>query len=134
METKPERELIYSITKKDLVVQTYKGSGPGGQNRNKNDTAVRIRHPDSGAVGECQEFKSQRQNKKAALERLVKHPKFRVWHSAKIFEHRHKKSLEQMVDEMMHPKNIKVEIHDEQRRWVVVPDEYFDTEDSCAEL
>ena len=113
-----KREVIYTLTKKDFEVQHYRGSGPGGQNRNKNSTAVRIQHPESGAVGECSEHKSQRQNKKAALERLTKHYKFKIWHQQKVREYDNKKTIEQEVEEMMKPENIKTDIKDENGKWV----------------
>ena len=51
------RELIMSLSKDkgDFVVTPFKGSGKGGQKRNKTMSACRITHPASGAVSECQE-------------------------------------------------------------------------------
>ncbi len=46
------RELMFSITKDDLDVQTFRAGGKGGQNQNKRETGVRIVHRPSGAVGE----------------------------------------------------------------------------------
>lgn len=60
-------------------MQTKRGSGKGGQNRNKRDTAVRIVHRASGAVGESQEERSQLQNKRLAFRRMVAHQKFQTW-------------------------------------------------------
>jgi len=70
------KEKILSVTLKDCDVQTKRGSGKGGQNRNKRDTACRIVHRASGAVGESQEERSQLQNKRAAFLRMVKTPAF----------------------------------------------------------
>lgn len=72
------RERILSVTLADCDVQTKRGSGKGGQNRNKRDTAVRIVHRASGAVGESQEQRSQLQNKRAAFRRMAESPKFKV--------------------------------------------------------
>jgi len=72
------REKILSVTLKDCDVQTKRGSGKGGQNRNKRDTAVRIVHRASGAVGESQEERSQLQNKRAAFRRMAESDKFKV--------------------------------------------------------
>jgi len=58
------------IHPRDLKYETYRGSGPGGQNVNKNDTAVRITHLPTG-VQACSEIKSQSQNKKLALGALT---------------------------------------------------------------
>ena len=54
----------------DCVVQTYRSSGPGGQNVNRRETAVRIRHLPTGIVVTCQRERSQLRNKRIALEEL----------------------------------------------------------------
>lgn len=72
------REKVLSVTLKDCDVQTKRGSGKGGQNRNKRDTAVRIVHRASGAVGESQEQRSQLQNKVTAFKRMAETQTFKV--------------------------------------------------------
>ena len=49
------RELLFSVTKKDLRIDTFRAGGKGGQNQNKRNTGVRVTHPDSGAVGEARD-------------------------------------------------------------------------------
>lgn len=56
--------------KKSLEVTRLKGSGPGGQNRNKRETGVRVKHVPTGVVATATERRSQEQNLKAAFERL----------------------------------------------------------------
>ena len=73
-----EREKLFSVSIHDCDVQLKRGHGKGGQNRNTRDTAVRIVHPPSGAVGESQEERSQLQNKRTAFARLARHPKMRI--------------------------------------------------------
>jgi len=69
-----QRKLLKHIQrrKKDFIVTYFKASGAGGQHRNKVETAVRIKDKKTGLLSECSEYKSQRQNKRIAFERLVR--------------------------------------------------------------
>lgn len=53
------RQFLFSITKNDLIVETLTRGGPGGQNQNKVASFVRIKHPESGAIGESKEERTQ---------------------------------------------------------------------------
>jgi RF-1 domain len=112
------REKLFSVTIHDCVVETKRGHGKGGQNRNTRDTAVRITHPPSGAVGESQEQRSQLQNKRTAWERLIASGKFRVWLNREIWLRQGLPSPEEEVREAMAPQNLRVEIKDDRGRWV----------------
>ena len=54
----------------EFIFLTSRSSGPGGQNVNKVETAVRLRHEPSGIIVECQVTRSQLQNREKALQML----------------------------------------------------------------
>jgi len=56
----------------ECEVTTFRASGPGGQHRNRRESAVRLRHRPTGIVVVAAERRSQHQNKAVALERLAR--------------------------------------------------------------
>ena len=113
---------LFTVTKKDLVIQTFRAGGPGGQNQNKRNTGVRIIHPASGAIGESREERSQHQNKKVAFLRMAKSEKFNTW--VRIEAGRINGTqidVEKRVEQLMKPENLQIETRDSSGKWITCP-------------
>lgn len=122
------KELLFSVTLDDCDVQTKRGHGKGGQNRNKRDTAVRIVHKPSGAVGECQEQRTQYQNKRTAFKRMSETTKFKVWLNREVLIKTGEKTPEQRVAEMMESDNIRTEVKID-GRWTAIDPQNLNQEE-----
>jgi protein subunit release factor B len=58
------------VLARQVVIETFKSSGPGGQRKNKTETAIRLTHIPTGITIVATEHRSQAQNRKLAFERL----------------------------------------------------------------
>lgn len=111
------KQKIFSVTIDDCRVDTFRGSGNGGQNRNKRDTGVRITHQESGAVGHATEHRTQLQNKQAAFRRMAESKEMTAWLKLETAR-RAGWNIEEEVTKELESKNLKIEVKDEQGRWV----------------
>ena len=112
------KELLFSVTARDCRWDYYRGSGAGGQHRNKTESAVRCTHIASGAVGQAEDHREQPRNKKLAFERMAKSKKFQDWAYTEAARVTGKLAeIEERVDREMRTA-IRVERKDEKGRWV----------------
>ena len=57
---------------REVVIEVFRASGPGGQHVNKTESALRLTHPPSGVVVMAQDSPSQHRNREIAFERLAR--------------------------------------------------------------
>lgn len=113
-----DKEPLFSVTKKDLRIDTFRAGGKGGQGQNKKSSGVRITHVPSGAVGEARDQRQQLDNRKSAFHRMMETSTFQIWMKKRISEALGiEKQIEASVEKAIHPKNLLIEVKDEDGNW-----------------
>lgn len=105
------REHVLSVKAADCRWETMRGSGAGGQHRNKSDTAVRCTHVPSGAVGFAQDERSQHRNRRLAFQRMAESNQFQAWARRQAAAHAGLEAdIKAKVERQMLPHNLKIEV------------------------
>jgi len=113
----------FSVSISDCREEHYRGSGNGGQKKQKTSSGVRLTHEPSGVQVECEAQRSQHQNRVEALHKLANHPKFRAWCSMQSAARAEGfASIERKIDAAMEEKNLKIEVTAEHARGEVYCD------------
>lgn len=111
------KEKLFSVTADDCDWKPLKGSGAGGQKRNKTESGMRCTHRASGAVAECEEHREQSRNKREAFKKMSNTETFKKWLDLEIkLKSGQLAVIEQEVE--MSLRQVKCEIKDENGRWV----------------
>jgi protein subunit release factor B len=114
------REKLFSITAEDCEFKPLKGSGAGGQKRNKTESGMRCTHIKSGAVAECEEHREQSRNKREAFRKMSETPEFKKWLDLEIKRKSGELAIiEQEVEQSL--RKTKIEVKDENGRWIDEP-------------
>lgn len=79
-----DKQILFSVTAADCEWSYTKGTGAGGQKRNKTSSAVHCSHKPSKAHGYSEDSRSQHDNKKTAFERMANTKEFKEWHRMEI--------------------------------------------------
>jgi len=107
-----KRELVFSVTASDCDWSYTRGTGNGGQKKNKTNSAVHCTHRASGAHGYAEDHRSQHQNRSLAFERMAKTKKFEDWRHLEFLKRTGQEAvIQDNVERQM--RKIKVEVKDD---------------------
>lgn len=113
------KELLFSITANDCEWSYTRGTGKGGQKKNKTSSAVHCMHRPSGAHGYSEASRSQRDNKEDAFRKMAETKEFKDWMRLEIARRTGQLlEIEDAVNREM--KRVTVEVKDEEGRWTKV--------------
>lgn len=115
---------LFSISIKDCRVDTFRGSGSGGQHLQKTSSGVRVTHEPSGAVGKASDAREQHINKRTAFKRMAETKEFKNWVKIQAAKLQGKPTIEELVDKAMKPTNLKIEIKSSDGSWQVDEDPF----------
>lgn len=115
-----DKELLFSVTKKDLHIVHFRAGGKGGQGQNKVNSGSRVTHRASGAVGEARDSRDQPVNTRNAFIRMTQTEEFQTWLKLESLKAAGLLAkIEADVEASMGARYIQTEVKDEKGKWVV---------------
>jgi hypothetical protein len=90
---------MFSVTAADCRWDVFRGSGDGGQKKQKTSSGVRCVHEPSGAEGKATDNRHQNVNRRTAFERMCKTPEFQSWVRLKFDAALGNVEIEEMSDQ-----------------------------------
>lgn len=118
-----EKQILFSVTANDCEWSYTRGSGNGGQKKNKTSSAVHCMHRPSGAHGYAEDDRSQSRNKQLAFERMANSKEFKAWHQMETLRRTGQAAqIDAEVEQSL--KKVKLEVRKD-GKWVEVTEEEF---------
>ena len=112
------KKKLFSVTLKDCRVDYFTVGGHGGGGKDTSNSGARVTHIASGAVGRAVDTRSAQKNRRLAFERMAATKTFKAWVKITASRLITGKSIEDIVDDQMEEKNLKIEVKDEKNRWI----------------
>lgn len=110
------RELVFSVTAKDCEWAYTRGTGNGGQKKNKTNSAVHCIHRPSGAHGYAEDTRVQAKNRSLAFARMAACKAFKDWSHREFLRRTGQQAMmEDNVNREM--KKIRVDVKDDEGLW-----------------
>lgn len=110
------RPILFSVTAADCDWAYTRGTGAGGQKKNKTSSAVHCTHRASGAHGYAEETRSQAKNRELAFVKMAQTKVFRDWHAAEVMRRNGQMAIIDANVEM-EIRRVKVERKNEEGLW-----------------
>lgn len=125
------RRLLFSVTANDCDWSYTRGTGNGGQKKNKTSSAVHCKHRASGAYGYSEESRSQLDNRRDAFRKMSDTDKFQQWVKFEFMKRSGQLAeIERSVEQEL--QNVKLEIKIDGRWTEVKPHQLVDNPEDFA--
>lgn len=119
--TLDRRKVLFSVTAADCDWSYTRGTGAGGQKKNKTSSAVHCTHRASGAHGYSEETRSQAKNRELAFAKMAASKEFKAWHRIETMRRTGEMAvIDANVEKEM--RRVKVEKKNENGLWEVWQD------------